>query len=188
MGGCSAMAAREFIDFGGGAVDDIADLIAPHPDLSALFTLWERARGGRAMPSRRDFTPECLRPWLGNLALIDVSHDPLRLHYRLVGIHIVENLKSDPTGKDFDDVVADPASNPATRGPYRCLMLREPVFEIVRPPARGFFAFDYARLSLPLSQDGRTINMILVGEYVIAQPGDLPSVAARPVAVAKVLN
>ncbi len=167
---------------------EIAEMLGGHPELCALFRMWDEARRGRPMPSRRDFTPESLRPWLGNLALIDVSHNPVRLHYRLVGIHIVENLKCDPTGKDFTEVVADPASNPTTQGPYRCLMDGEPVFEIVQPRHNACFSFDYARLSLPLSVDGRTINMILAGEYVISRTGEASAPEFRPSAVAKVWN
>ena len=121
------------------------------------------------MPERRDFTPELLRPWLGNLALIDVAYEPLRLHYRLVGTNIVENLKFDPTGKSFDDFVIDPIHNPLTRGLYRCLIEAQPVFEVVRPRYNRYFSFDYNRLSLPLSVGDRAVTMILMGEYVISR-------------------
>ena len=160
--------AQQFPKGGDQPVEGVEDELVDHPELGALFRLWDEARRDRPMPSRRDFTPESLRPWLGNLALIDVAYNPLRLLYRLVGVHIVTNLKCDPTGRDFADVVADPADNPGTRGPYRCLLQGQPVFEIVRPRRRASFCFDFARLSLPLSADGQTINMILAGEYVVA--------------------
>ncbi len=140
------------------------------------------------MPARRDFTPESLRPWLGNLALIDVSHNPIRLHYRLVGIHIVDNLKRDPTGKTMDDIVVDPANNPATQGVYRCLVLGEPMYEVVPPRSGGLFSFNCARLSLPLSADGQAINMILMGEYVVSRSVGAMSPSVRACVAAKVLN
>ncbi|MEI6559287.1 MAG: PAS domain-containing protein [Rhodospirillaceae bacterium] len=160
--------------------------VSEHAQLRALFDLWNGVRDGRTMPSRRDFSPESLRPWLGNLALIDVTRNPIRLHYRLVGIHIVDNLKCDPTGKDFDDVVADPANHPATQGPYRCLMSGEPVFEVVQPRVKGVFSFDYARLSLPLAADSRTINMILMGEYVVSRLSEPAGRSQRSCVAAKV--
>lgn len=182
------MAVMRFTDVGIDTAEEIGESLREYPELRSLFTMWDVARQGRRMPSRRDFSPESLRPWLGNLALIDVSHNPIRLHYRLVGIHIVENLKRDPTGKEFTEVVADPGSNPATQGPYRCLIRGEPVFEIVQPRHKGFFSFDCARLSLPLSTDGKTINMILVGEYVISYPDGARIPEAQTSAVAKVWN
>ncbi len=152
-------------------LEDQADALRGEPMLQSLFRLWDSARNGRRMPARRDFTPESLRPWLGNLALIDVTHNPTRMHYRLVGIHIVDNLKRDPTGKTMDDVVVDPANNPATQGLYRCLVHGEPMYEVMPPRCGGMFSFNCARISLPLSNDGQTINMILMGEYVINRPG-----------------
>ena len=175
----------------GGGADPLGERDEPlgdYPELCSLFRMWDGARRGRPMPSRRDFTPESLRPWLGNLALVDVSHNPVRLHYRLVGIHIVENLKNDPTGKDFDEVVADPAHNPVTQGPYRCLLEGEPVFEIVQPRKKGCFTFDYARLSLPLSADGQSINMILIGEYVVAPAEGARAPELRTAVRAKLWN
>lgn len=146
------------------------EALSGHRELSALWRLWETLRGARPMPARRDVTPEVLRPWLGNLALINVSTDPVRLQYRLVGTHIVENLKFDPTGRGFEDFVVDPANNPLTRGLYRCLLTGGPVFEVVRPRHNRYFSFDYYRLSLPLSADGQAVNMILMGEYVVSSP------------------
>jgi len=146
-----------------------AEGLSGHSELSALWRLWNAARGARPMPARRDFTPELLRPWLGNLALIDATAEPVHLQYRLVGTHIVENLKFDPTGKGFEDFVVDPANNPLTQGLYRCLLSGRPVFEVVRPRHNRFFSFDYNRLSLPLSADGRAVNMILMGEYVASR-------------------
>jgi hypothetical protein len=150
--------------------DDGRDFSLSHAELSALWRLWTQVRGGRAMPSRQDFTPERLRPWLGNLALIDVRQEPTRLQYRLVGTIIVANLKFDPTGKLVDDLVVDPVNNPLTRGLYHCLSTGAPVFEVVQPQYNRHFAYDYHRLALPLAADGETVNMILMGEYVIPRP------------------
>jgi len=164
------MAASRFPYVPDGVAADVeGEPLAIHPDLLALGGLWNEVRGDRCMPARRDFTPERLRPWLGNLALIDVSEDPLRLHYRLVGTNIVESLKFDPTGKDFEEFVVDPLHNPLTRGLYRCLFEAQPVFEVVRPKYNRYFSFDYNRLSLPLSADGRAVSMILMGEYVLSR-------------------
>lgn len=153
----------------GAAPNDCGGL-SDHAELSALWRLWNAVRGVRQMPTRRDFSPELLRPWLGNLALLDVHAEPPRFHYRLVGTHIVANLKFDPTGKAFDDIVANPAADPQTRGAYACLKTASPVFETVRPRRTIGFSFDYHRLSLPLSADGRAVTMILTGEYVTTPP------------------
>ena len=182
------MAAMQFMDASIVPDWDGGDRLGDFPELKALYALWNAAKKDRPMPSRRDFTPELLRPWLGNLALIDVIHNPIQFYYRLVGIYIVQNLKCDPTGKTFSDIVADPANDPATQGAYRCLVLTEPVLEVVQPRGNGHFAFDCARLSLPLSADGQTINMILMGEYNISRAADTPSPDNRSGVFAKAWN
>ncbi len=182
------MAAIRFLDVKTNIIEVGGEQLSGYPELCALFRLWDGARNGRSMPARRDFTPESLRPWLGNLALIDVCHNPVRLQYRLAGIHIVENLKCDPTGKNFNDVVPDSGDNPSARGPYQCLTFGEPVFEIVFPHRKGRFSFDFARLSLPLAADGQAINMILVGEYVIPRVDERTWGAFKAASVVKVLN
>lgn len=52
--------------------------------LAALLALWNNKRGTRSMPSRADLTVTTLRPWLGNLALIDLPADGLPV-FRLCG-------------------------------------------------------------------------------------------------------
>lgn len=68
-----------------------------HPKLQALLAFWNARRNGRPMPGRRDFRAEDLYPWMGNLALNDVQHDPLRIRARLVGTRIVEYEGTDYT-------------------------------------------------------------------------------------------
>ena len=161
-----------------GGSNDHGEALGAHRELAALWRTWEQARSGRVLPCRRDFTPERLRPWLGSLALIDVDHDPIRLQFRLVGVHIVDNLKFDPTGKAVEDFVTDPANDPMTRGLYRCLMSAQPVFEVVCPQYQCRHAFRCNRLALPLSADGLTVNKIMVGEYAIP-PGCMPARSTR---------
>ena len=41
--------------------------------LQALRALWQETRGARPIPSRGDMPVSALRPWLGHLALIDLT-------------------------------------------------------------------------------------------------------------------
>ena len=152
-----------------GSQFDVERLVA-HPQLYGLWQFWDKMRGGRVMPARIDFTPELLKPWLGNLALIDVCQNPTRLQYRLVGTRIVDNSKFDATGKFVDELIGNPLENPLGRGLVRCFLLKSPVFEIVRPPRTGVLTLDYYRLALPLSANGCDVNMIMLGEYVTSLP------------------
>jgi hypothetical protein len=53
--------------------------------LRAVFAYWRGRCPGRSMPSRADVDPAELKPYLPNIALIDVESDPPRYRYRLAG-------------------------------------------------------------------------------------------------------
>ncbi|MDE2135306.1 MAG: PAS domain-containing protein [Alphaproteobacteria bacterium] len=68
-----------------------------HLKLVALRALWERKRGGKAMPSRADFDVSEFKPWLGNLMLIDlVEADAGTI--RLCGTNLLSRFGGDFTG------------------------------------------------------------------------------------------
>src|SRR3546814_14368889 len=45
-----------------------------------------------------------MRPWLGNLSLVEVRHDPLRFRFRLCGSSVVDRIGLDLTGGDLDAI------------------------------------------------------------------------------------
>ena len=55
--------------------------------LKALLDLWQEKRGTRPLPSRDDFPVSQLRPWLGNLALIDLTGGAPRFRLCGTGLH-----------------------------------------------------------------------------------------------------
>jgi len=66
--------------------------------LKALLALWQEKRGTRPLPSRDDFPVSELRPWLGNLALIDLTgEDP---HFRLCGTALHERFGGEMTKRN----------------------------------------------------------------------------------------
>lgn len=139
------------------------DMVCRDPLLSDLHAYWESRKQGRKFPSRRDIDPADLVRHLGNVFLIDVSHDPLRLRYRLLGTRIAEVMRRDSTGKYYDEIYA-PELLEAIYRSFRWM------FENERPlrthgdtfyPDRNFYT--YEALNLPLSSDGETIDMVFGG-------------------------
>jgi hypothetical protein len=63
--------------------------------LHRLFEYWDRKRGPRAMPARRDIEPTDLVPLLPHLMMVDVEEGP-RFRYRVFGTAVVEAFGSDP--------------------------------------------------------------------------------------------
>jgi hypothetical protein len=142
------------------------------PQLRSLLDLWEAKHRDGALPSRTDFSDEDLRPWFGNLLMVDVVEGPHRFRFRLMGTSLVDAACRELTGKFFNeaditgyepDVLEDYAEVLRTRAPF-CRTRRY-------NPTPGTFMEHwriYERLLLPLAGDGETIDRILGGSYPLA--------------------
>ncbi|MDP6344998.1 MAG: PAS domain-containing protein [Alphaproteobacteria bacterium] len=133
------------------------------PKLLEILDYWRRKRGDRAMPARRDIDPLDLRSQLGNLVLVDVEHQPLRLKYRLIGTKITQAMRRDFTGRYYDEVYP-PELLESINDSFRWMFAhRLPL----RSHGEAFYPdknyYEYEALNMPLSEDGETINMVLGG-------------------------
>lgn len=72
---------------------------AEHPDLKALYQLWNQKRGERRMPIRADITPHDMRAYLRRVHLYDVVDGGRDFLIRVLGTSITIGLGQDPTGK-----------------------------------------------------------------------------------------
>jgi PAS domain len=134
------------------------------PRLHRLFAYLEAKRGGREFAARHDIDPLDFAYILGNILLFDVLYEPLRFRYRLVGSVIpVIPVKTgyDMTGKYLHE---------HPRSAYRDYMLdRYAALIRSRRPASGNYDLfmeceskRYQYLRVPLSSDGRIIDMVIV--------------------------
>lgn len=131
-----------------------------HPRLVGLHRFWKSKCGSRAMPSRADFRPEELQPFLGFIVLVDVE-TPRRFRFRLVGTEIVSSYGFEITGQ-YTDIV-QPFS-------YRRMIERHygQAADETRPMvhrmnfSEGARVHDLVRLTLPLSEDGVRVNMLML--------------------------
>ncbi|MGH6930345.1 MAG: PAS domain-containing protein, partial [Dongiaceae bacterium] len=132
-------------------------------ELNEIYGYWLAKKGQRRMASRRDLDPTEIPRLLRNMMLIDVSRDPFRFGYRLIGTNVVDATGENRTGKDFD-VVGFFSANPTIKQEYVTVATTgEPLhsFEpFYRLDTRR--EYDVERLLLPLSSDGVTVDMILV--------------------------
>jgi hypothetical protein len=131
-------------------------------DMNEIHAYWLAKRGQRRMPSRWDIDPAEIPRLLRNLMLIDVSHDPIRFRYRLIGTNVVDATGEDRTGKCFD-AVDFIAANPIVREHYvTAVTTGEPVHAMEPFPVRGTrLTYEVERMLLPLSSDGVAVDMIL---------------------------
>ena len=132
-----------------------------HPDILKILAYWQGKCRGRGMPSRADVDPAELVGLLPYIILVDVVDDERRFVYRLVGTGEVDVRGIDPTGKSVADGYFASSAEAAMRN-----------YEIVRDSKAPYYEEDQfqmvhrwvneANLFLPLSDDDRTVNKILV--------------------------
>ncbi len=136
--------------------------------LLALYGYWVSKRGNRAMPARADVDPAEIPMLLPIIILIDVVKSG-SYRYRLVGTEIVRSADRDVTGKLIEEALSD--------GPYRQYLTglmnesvssREPLYAEGTFISEGQVERQVSRLVLPLSADGTAVDMILVGQTILA--------------------
>lgn len=136
------------------------------PVLAALKAYWDKQRGERAMPARRDLDPIDLKSHLGWIAMLDAMPGFEDFRYRLVGTRIADYFPTDGTGQTIRQAFA-PFGN-KTAGAvlaFHRQVARDRIplhlsGALGRP---GGAQFAYEGLILPLSDDGVTTDKLMIG-------------------------
>ena len=143
------------------------------PQLRQLAELWLAKTNGDFLPSRADFADGDLRPWFGNLLLVDVVEGPHKFRFRLMGTSLVDAACRELTGKFFDEADISGYEPDVLEDYAACLTTRAPVCRTRRyNPVPGTFMDHwriYERLLLPLANDGNLIDKILGCSYPLAE-------------------
>jgi hypothetical protein len=137
-----------------------------HPVLIGLRDYWRRIAEGRAMPARRDFEPLDVTDILPHVVLFDVEGDPPRFRFRLVGTAATERAGLDPTGRYFNDF-AD--SEVAIERMVACVRERRPYFVVDAFVWSNRPSLYYHTLTLPLSDDGEIVDMLVSATVIEAE-------------------
>jgi hypothetical protein len=131
-----------------------------YPDLLRVRAYWEGKRQVRFAPRRADIDPVDLVDSLPRIMLADVLPEPLDFRYRLSGTRIADVHGKEMTGKSPRDLV--PAAYGALIYDHYCEAVRR------RQPLLHLIVLDsdkrsrsYARLLLPLSEDGSAVTMLM---------------------------
>ena len=128
---------------------------------------WENARGARPMPSRSDIDPLALKSARGLMAMVDVSGAEARqdFTFRLFGTELSSRVGEDFTGRSVDTIVPKAYGDLLRRSYEKVVERRAPSFDHIAFQY-GRHARLYHRLTLPLSNDGETIDRLwLLLEY-----------------------
>lgn len=133
-------------------------------ELVTLEAFWRMKRGERLLPSRADFTPMELRPWLGNLAMVAVEREPsLRFRVTLSGTRLDDYRGWNITGQYIDTVSEAIAG---TLPHYMtALESRLPVHFIHDNSSNSAIYRTMAKMLLPLGDDGVTVDRFVAAIY-----------------------
>lgn len=137
-------------------------LAACHETVQAVTAYWRDKAGARLMPRRSDIDPADITPYLSAIILVDVVPDSRRFVYRLVGTREVAARGTDPTGRSVADAFyADSAEASLDAYEYVVRNRRPFCFRDPYPASDGKIEHEDI-IYLPLSEDGESVNMILV--------------------------
>jgi hypothetical protein len=140
--------------------------------IKQMYRYWRSRCDGDRMPKRSAIDPVDIPRFLPQLTIVEVVPDERRYVYRLVGTKEVDIRGRDPTGKSVLDGFFGPSLDDAL-GCYDIVVAtRAPHYDdapYITPDGR--FSDDET-LFLPLSEDGETVNRILV--FGTFSPGPRP--------------
>jgi hypothetical protein len=124
-----------------------------------FYEYWLGKGAGKGMPARADIDPLDIPALLANVFLIDVvPGKPRRFRFRLVGTRITE-LEGEMTNRFLDEFVPGAAGTAMARHYEDTLEGRIYVrHETLHWRKRDYINYDV--LLLPLSSDGRTVDML----------------------------
>src|SRR5262245_61332976 len=137
-----------------------------------LYGYWRSKWRGESLPRRRDIDPVEIPRFLSQLTIVEVVPDERRYVYRLVGTKEVEIRGRDPTGKSVLDGFFGPSIDNVLGCYDTVVATRRPFYDDERYITPDGRYSDDETLFLPLSDDGETINRILV--FGTFSPGPKP--------------
>jgi hypothetical protein len=133
--------------------------------LVGLYDYWRAKAGERAMPARADIDPVEMKPWLGNLVLVEFLGSLENYRVRLEGVNIEAMYRSSRTGRGIEALTSKEERDLLLRQYGAVLESRRAAYyEADFQASEGVFARQN-KLLLPLSDDGERVNMILAGIY-----------------------
>jgi hypothetical protein len=134
-----------------------------HSDTQQIYAYWLSKCGGRHMPRRADIDPlDIPRRLLPFLSIVEVVPDARRYIYRLVGTADAQVRGFDPTGKSIHEGYLAPNADDAIKRYDHVAATAAPLVDSAPYAAIGSRYRTEETIFLPLSENGSTVNMILV--------------------------
>lgn len=134
--------------------------------LRDLLALWNEKRGFRAMPSRADLGVTALKPWLGNLALIDVSGEGEAV-FRLCGTNLHARFGGEVTRRDVTALGPEIGESFCACLEWACRS--QTPTESTHERVINGVPVAFSELHLPLSDDATHVHTLLFASYPVTK-------------------
>lgn len=135
------------------------------PELNQVYQYWATCRSDGLLPKRKDIDVLQLKPVLGHTHLVDVSaQDPADYRYRLYGSKVRLNRFSNYTNTRLGDLPSVTYRNALIDDYSAVAWSGTPLYQNVVARVQSV-RYSYSRLLLPLAEDGRRVNMLMVSTH-----------------------
>ncbi len=141
------------------------------PKIRALFDYWQSIHPESGLPGRQHLDPLDIPSLLPSIWMIDVTRDPLRFRFRLVGTEIVNFVGRDVTGLWLDEFFEGYEDNESFHTHRNCALTGVPGYRkgsVLFSPRQA--ELEAERLYLPLAQDGKEVDILLVMTLYVGEP------------------
>jgi hypothetical protein len=133
-----------------------------HPKLQSLHDYWMAQHAGTPVPVSDVVDPDDLKPWLGNLLVMDVVEGD-NFIYSYYGKSFADAFQADMMGRSIE--LLPEAQRTVLQAEYdRVRRDRVPATRVYTADFDGQPA-TWERLVLPLSSDGEIVDKLLVAAY-----------------------
>lgn len=142
---------------------DLDKDLSRYSDLLFVLDYWKGKRRDRFAPARADIDPAEIVKILPRVMLADVERDAdgkIDFRYRLSGTGICNVHQSDLTGQRPLSLDPPPYGELVDRHYRTAVERRSPLAHVIALRTSGKSA-SYARIILPLSADGETVDMLM---------------------------
>ncbi len=127
-----------------------------------LYQYWLEKKQNKIAPARSDIDPIDFPNLLPYIFLVDVKWSPLNYSMRLLGDHITIEMGKDCKGLTLDEIFANKQHAKKTIDDYNKVAINcQPVFSMFESILINKDIQAYHRLLLPLSKDGKCVNMLI---------------------------
>lgn len=138
--------------------------------LRDLFEYWDDKRGDRVMPRRSEVDPAEIPALLPHIMLVDTAAALKDFRYRLFGTSVCQGFGYDRTGMRFGELPQIENYDIVYSGYWETYAQAKPHYFPGRIVSEQQDYISYSRLTLPLSEGGDKVDMIL-GGVVFYQTG-----------------